>query len=120
MENIGHKRACKLLENVDAPGLQVLFDALQCHDRVQLRPQHLTELRKALYCCFSPFVTAICLAPCGLTFQYSFINMRVYSDMGPSDVATAVGLSPLDLATTPSGSTAQDFVVGGVDTAGQR
>ena len=49
VKNIGHNRACKLLLTVKAPGPEALFDALQCHDKLELRQQHLLELRKAFH-----------------------------------------------------------------------
>ena len=91
VKNIGHVHACKILETVDVPGPQALFRALQCYAKsLDLRPQHLEELRKAWHCWFSPWVTQISLVPGSLLLNYDFIPLSTYTDMPSADVLSVV------------------------------
>ena len=92
VKGISHVRACKILETVKAPGPQALYNALQSYKKaLDVRPQHLLELRRAWHCWFNPWVTQISLLPGHVVLQYSFISLSSYADLPATDVLSVSG-----------------------------
>ena len=120
VKGIGHVRVCEILETVEAPGPQTLYNSLQSYEKaLDVRPEHLLESRRAWHCWFNPWVTQISLAPGHVVLQHSFIFLSLCT-MPTADVLSVVGLYPMDQAGNPAHTTVQDFVVGCVDSLRQR